>query len=316
MDAVAPDEQIPAGTVSAHLCGHDLHTAVGVGTALILARLRAHLCGTVVFVFQPAEETLTGAAAMLADGVFARTRPAEIHALHCGPFPVGQFLVMPGTGLPGQDHGAVTLTGPDAAARAARLATEIDALGTVSRPADSADLERLVAQIQTPNGPLARFVFMQTRGSDAADRSEIQVTYRCWPENRYVEIRDNIRRLVRGAGEAAAAFPSDPFPALVTPPRDGEALRRYLDRTIGPDRTRVMQAAIPYSGEDFALFLDRMPGTYTFLGVRTPGAAVETSYPHFSAFNPDERAIGHGVRAMAGWLATRAGGGRTPVTPG
>ncbi|EFC80738.1 hypothetical protein FrEUN1fDRAFT_6152 [Parafrankia sp. EUN1f] len=38
-----------------------------------------------------------------------------------------------------------------------------------------------------------------------------------------------------------------------------------------------------------------------------PGAAVETSYPHFGAFNPDERAIGYGIRAMAGWLAARAG---------
>jgi metal-dependent amidase/aminoacylase/carboxypeptidase family protein len=66
-----------------------------------------------------------------------------------------------------------------------------------------------------------------------------------------------------------------------------------------------VQAAVPFSGEDFALFLKRVPGTYTFLGVRAPGAAVETSYPHFGAFDPDERAIGHGVRAMAGWLTRR-----------
>jgi amidohydrolase len=306
MDAVAPDEQIPAGTVKAHLCGHDLHTTVGVGAALVLARLRAHLCGTVMFVFQPAEETLAGAAAMLADGVLAHVRPAEIHALHCGPFPVGQFLLTPGTGLPGQDHGVVTLIGPDAAARASRLATEIDALGTVARPAGSADLERLVAEVQTPHGPLARCVFMQTRVSEATDRAEVQVSYRCWPENRYVEVREDIHRLARRAGGASAAFPNDPFPAMVTPPADGQTLRRYLDRTVGQDRTRLMHAAIPFSGEDFALFLNRLPGTYTFLGVRTPGAAVETSYPHFSAFNPDERAIGHGVRAMAGWLAERA----------
>jgi metal-dependent amidase/aminoacylase/carboxypeptidase family protein len=200
----------------------------------------------------------------------------------------------------------VTLIGPDAAARASRLATEIDALGTVARPAGSADLERLVAEVQTPHGPLARFVFMQTRVSEATDRAEVQVSYRCWPENRYVEVREDIHRLARRAGGASAAFPNDPFPAMVTPPADGQTLRRYLDRTVGQDRTRLMHAAIPFSGEDFALFLNRLPGTYTFLGVRTPGAAVETSYPHFSAFNPDERAIGHGVRAMAGWLAERA----------
>ncbi|MEE6260625.1 M20/M25/M40 family metallo-hydrolase [Plantactinospora sonchi] len=53
----------------------------------MLARLRNRLAGTVVLVFQPTEETLTGAAAMLDDGVFARVRSAEIHAMHCGPFP-------------------------------------------------------------------------------------------------------------------------------------------------------------------------------------------------------------------------------------
>jgi metal-dependent amidase/aminoacylase/carboxypeptidase family protein len=68
-----------------------------------------------------------------------------------------------------------------------------------------------------------------------------------------------------------------------------------------------LHAAVPFSGEDFALFLDQLPGTYSFLGVRAPGAPVETSYPHFGAFDPDERAIGHGVRAMAGWLSERTG---------
>jgi metal-dependent amidase/aminoacylase/carboxypeptidase family protein len=70
-----------------------------------------------------------------------------------------------------------------------------------------------------------------------------------------------------------------------------------------------MQAAIPFNGEDFALFLDRVPGTYTFLGVRRPGGSLESAYPHFGVFDPDERAIGHGVRAMARWLSTRTAAG-------
>jgi metal-dependent amidase/aminoacylase/carboxypeptidase family protein len=305
MDAVPADEQIKGGGEAAHVCGHDIHTAVGVGAALVLARLRERLSGTVMFVFQPAEESLTGAAAMLADGVFTRARPAEIHALHCGPFPVGQLLVTPGTGLPGQDRGVVTLTGPDAVVRARRLATRINGLGTVSPPATSAELEQLVADLQTPHGPLARSVFMQTRVSEAPDRVEVQLSYRCWPENRHAAIRETIRRFARHVGAASVSFPRDPLPAMVTPRAEGRALKRYLDRTVGPDRARTVHAAVPFSGEDFALFLDRIPGTYTFLGVRAPDAAIETSYPHYGAFNPDERAIGHGVRAMAGWLATR-----------
>jgi metal-dependent amidase/aminoacylase/carboxypeptidase family protein len=306
MDAVPPDAQFGGGAQPAHLCGHDLHTTVGVGVAEVLARLRHRLTGTVVFVFQPAEETLAGAAAMLDDGVFASAAPAEIHALHCGPFPVGQFLVMPGFGFSGEDRGVVTLTGSDAMARAQQLAAQIRALGTVAPPATTEAREQYVADLQRPDGPLTRFVFIHAQAIDAGGRAEVRVSYRCWPEDRYVRLRAVVRALARSSGSATVSSPTPPFPAMICPEREGHALRRYLERTVGDDRARRLHAAVPFNGEDFALFLDRIPGTFTFLGVRAPGASIESSYPHFGAFDPDERAIGHGVRAMAGWLATRS----------
>lgn len=87
MDAVPPIDQIGGGTAPKHLCGHDIHTTVGVGIAQVLARLRRD--------------------------------PEEIHALHCGLLPVGVFGVNPGSGLPGQDRGSISLTGDDAVERAA-----------------------------------------------------------------------------------------------------------------------------------------------------------------------------------------------------
>lgn len=307
MDAVPPGAQFPAGTAAAHMCGHDLHTTIGVGVATVLARLRSQLRGSLVFLFQPAEESLGGARAMIADGVLERTGPEEIHAVHCGPFPLGRFAAMPGTGLAGQDRPTVTLTGADAAAQARGLAAEIGALNTVSFPVTSADLGQLVRDIQTPDGPLARFVFMQARVAEpgADGRVEVQASYRCWPEQRYLEIRAEISRLARPYAGARVSFPAEPFPAMIVPEREGQELKSHLRRVFGPDGVTVVHAPIPFSGEDFALFLDRMPGTFSFLGVRTPGADIMSSYPHFGAFDPDERAIGLGVRAMAGWLATR-----------
>jgi amidohydrolase len=286
-----------------HLCGHDLHTAVGVGTALTLASLRSRLHGTVVFVFQPAEESLAGARAMLADGVLETYGFTEIHALHCGPFPVGTFGVNPGLGLPGQDHGSVVVTGADAQARAAALAAEIAGLSTVAVPADSADLEELVAQLQTEDGPLAEFVNMRTDASGSEDRAEVQLSYRCWPEERYTEVRAEVARLAEPYG--GVDFPNDPFPALVCPEEDAHELRRHLRRAMGRNTATVMHAVVPFNGEDFALFIRQVPGTFTWLGVRAPGTDVATAAPHFPPFEPDEAAIGHGVRAMAGWLARR-----------
>lgn len=299
LDAISPKDQIEGGTQVAHLCGHDLHTTIGVGVALTLARLRDSLPGRLVFVFQPGEESLAGARAMLDDGVFDRIEPEEIHALHCGPFPVGTFATTAGFGLPGLDRGTITLTDP---AAAASLATDLAALGTITRPVTSADLEHVTAEIQKPGTPLSRFIFMQAQPTGTG----VAFAYRCWPQDRHPEVRADIRRLAAAYGASAVDFPADPFPAMVSPQREGQAINRFLQRKIGKDKTLATYAAIPFSGEDFALFLNRMPGTFTFLGVRRPGADIKTAYPHFGPFDPDERAIGLGVRTMAAWLTHRA----------
>ncbi|MEU8658206.1 amidohydrolase [Actinoplanes philippinensis] len=302
MDAVGPADGAGGASGASHLCGHDLHTTIGVGIAEVLTRLRERLSGRLVFLFQPAEESLAGAAAMIADGVLTATRPSEIHALHCGPFPVGRFATIAGIGMPGQDKGQITLTGADAPARAQRLAESITRMSSVKRPTDPVDLQQLLADLQTPGGPLARFVFVQAQAVGAT----VRVSSRCWPEERYKEVRAEIRRRARALGPATVDFPSAPFPAMHTPRREGQALERYLRRTLGTERVVPLHAAIPFNGEDFAHFLSRIPGTYTFLGVRAPDSGIETSYPHLATFNPDEAAIGHGVRTMSAWLLTRA----------
>ncbi|MVO90336.1 amidohydrolase [Streptomyces sp. p1417] len=315
MDAVPPTDIVGGGPAPAHHCGHDIHTTVGVGVARVLARLRRQLSGRAVFVFQPAEETLSGARAMIDAGVLERERVEEIHALHCGPFPVGRLAVTGGYGMPGQDKAEVTLSGPGAPEAARRLAAEIGALATVALPQAPADLERLIAESQIPGGSLARFVALRATAQDAT----VRVSFRCWPQERYVEVRADIRRLTMPYAGAGVRFPAEPFPALICAERDARPLAHHLRRTVGRDKVIGLHAAFPpFSGEDFALFLNRIPGTYTFLGVRGPGAPITRSYPHYPDFSPDERAIGVGVRAMAGWIAERTSGrpGRAPETTG
>jgi len=156
MDAVNDDELADCAFASqvpgvAHLCGHDLHTAIGLGIAIVLARLREQLTGRIVFVFQPAEETCEGARAMVEDGVLERTAPREIYALHCGPVPVGTFATLPGQ--PGQDRVRIDLTGPNATDDAKRLLTMIDGLSTVRPPRTPEQFQQLMTDLRTPDGP-------------------------------------------------------------------------------------------------------------------------------------------------------------------
>jgi amidohydrolase len=78
-----------------HGCGHDIHVAIGLGIAEILAKHKKSLSGTVYFIFQPEEETFAGAKNMIANGLFSKINPSEIYGLHVTALPVGQIMVKP-----------------------------------------------------------------------------------------------------------------------------------------------------------------------------------------------------------------------------
>lgn len=298
LDAVATD----AG--AAHLCGHDLHAAIGVGIAEVLARLRSRLRGRVMFLFQPAEETLAGARAMIDAGVLDRTRPDEVYALHCAPLPVGVFGALPGVGQPGLDVGHIELTGPNAATTADRLVAEINDLSTVRRPETPDEFAHLLDALRTPDGPLATFVVAgadATSGSDGGARADLWL--RTWPDDAYPALRERIRGLAASVG-ARVDFPAPPFPAMVCSAELSYAAAAHVRGVPGVSAVEVFHAAFPFNGEDFALFLQQVPGAMLFLGVANPAAGIN-GVPHAPDFAADERAIGLGVRAMAALLLSR-----------
>ncbi|MFJ5774529.1 M20 family metallopeptidase [Streptomyces sp. NPDC093094] len=309
MDAVDEDEQYAGEFASqvpgaAHLCGHDLHTAIGVGIAEVLAQLRERLNGKVVLLFQPAEETLAGARAMLEDGVLERTAPQEIYALHCGPLPVGTLAVMPGTGLPGQDRFRIELSGSAAGDAGKRLTDLIDGFSTIRHPQSPGEFQQLLEDLRTPDGPLERFVFARSQLTWTDERAEVRAWLRAWPDSRYAEIRDELRSAVDALPDARITFQGPPFPAMVCSPELSEAAAAHLRGVLGAHAVMVQHAAFPFNGEDFALFLQRLPGAMFILGVADPEAGLN-GIPHSPDFAADETAIGVGVRSMAGFLSSR-----------
>jgi metal-dependent amidase/aminoacylase/carboxypeptidase family protein len=252
MDAVDDDELSDCAFASqvagaAHLCGHDLHTAIAVGIAVVLARLREQLNGRVVFVFQPAEETCEGARAMIEDGVLSRT---------------------------------------------------------VDRPATPGQFRQLAEDMQTPDGPLARFVVAGSALSSGEDGVCVHGWLRAWPDDRYAAIRDDVRRWVDALPGARVEFTKDPFPSMICSPPLNAAANTYLRGALGADAVMALSAAYPFNGDDFAFFLHQVPGAMFYLGVanQDEGLNAITHSPYFAA---DETAIGFGVRAMAGFLSSR-----------
>ncbi|WP_129662492.1 amidohydrolase [Phytoactinopolyspora endophytica] len=312
MDAVRDDELFDSDIRSrvagaAHLCGHDIHTAIAVGVAETLGTLRDRLQGSIAFLFQPAEETLTGARAMIADGVLDDMPPAEIYAIHCGPTPVGNICVSPGVGQPGQDGFHVDITGPDAVARAHEIRAAVLELATLP-PIHELDQDVLTA-ITEPGGPFARFVVAWSWiESTPDDGARVSAMFRAWPEERYPELRQHsvdIVTKVCGADMAErVAFWGEPFPAMVCDANLSEQAGEYFGSVLGQENITVLHGFYPYNGDDFALFLDRIPGAMFYLGVSNESTG-QLGLPHAPQFSADESAIGIGTRAVAGWLSAR-----------
>jgi metal-dependent amidase/aminoacylase/carboxypeptidase family protein len=286
----------------AHLCGHDLHTAIGVGVARALAAGPEPVRGRLVFVFQPAEEPLQGARAMLSTGLVQRLGPREFYALHCAPFPVGTIGVSPGYGLPGLDHIRIVLPGDEAAA----LAAEVEQLGTVGFPRSIGEYNARFQALLEPEAAasIQESVCVAQWTEQAPDgQSVANVLLRVWPQELQPELRGRVERLAAAAG-GRVEFPGDPFPAMVNSAQLSTAAGRYLSAALGPESVLWARASWPLNCEDFALFLDEAPGAQFYLGVADPETGMNGA-PHTPDFAADERAIGHGVRAMAGLLTDR-----------
>lgn len=289
----------------AHLCGHDLHTAIGVGIARTLAREAEPVRGRLVFVFQPAEEPLQGARAMLETGLVQRLAPREFYALHCAPFPAGTIAVSPRYGLPGLDHIRIVLPGGDDAAVAA-IAAEVAELGTVGFPQSLADYHARFHALLEPEiaASIQESVCVAQWTEQTPDgRPVANVLLRVWPQERIPELRTRIERLAAAAG-GHVEYPADPFPAVVNSAELSTAAGQYLSTALGPESVLWAGASWPFNCEDFALFLNEVPGALFYLGVADAVTGMNGA-PHTPDFAADERAIGRGVRAMASLLTER-----------
>ncbi|WP_375603597.1 amidohydrolase [Streptomyces sp. JHA26] len=242
-----------------HACGHDLHTAALLGTATLLARTRPHWHGTVVVVGQPAEETLTGARAMLEDGLYERFgRPDVVLAQHTAPLLGG--MVAHGYGQPvlaGSVQLDVTLHGRGGHAGAPHLTVDpvlaaaavvLRLQGVVSR--ESAPAEQTTVTVGR--------IHAGTHSGVVPDTAALGLTVRALSPASLDRVVGAVERVVR-AESAASGCPRDPEITVVSrspvlrPDEEASSVTRAVHREVlGPER--VMPWAPSMATEDFGLY--------------------------------------------------------------
>ena len=302
MDALPIEERTGLAYASTepglmHACGHDIHTAVGVGVALALAPLAPSLPGRVRLLFQPAEETAEGAQWMVEAGAIEGL--AALYGLHVFPsIPVGSI---------GLRHGALT-------AAAAEL--EVEVLGEAghgARPHQSVDAiwiaARLVGGLQEAISrrldalqPVV-LSFGRIEGGRAfnviADRVRLLGTLRCLDTDLYEQLPQWVETTAQDICRAYGGEAIVRFRSISPPVRNDPALTRLLEEVAVAQlgRDQVLLLDHPSLGaEDFAHYLSHLPGCMFRLGVAGPQGCAPL---HHGGFDPNEACLPLAVELLA-----------------
>lgn len=285
-----------------HACGHDAHTAILMGAAQVLAAIRDTIPGTVLFVFQPAEEGIAGevagAALMLQEGVFDRIRPDAMFGLHVEPGPVGRIDVRPGPFLASATRMRILLTG--AQTHAARPWEGVDIINLSADVVKS--LATLSARKVTTFDPHVLSIGSIQAGNHANSipgEALLQGTLRTYN----LALRDQLKAMVEGsianlASDYGARADIDYLDnALVT--YNSPTLLDTILPALRATGTVDLETPLRAAGEDFSFFAQVIPSVYYILG-STPGYTTKEAAPsnHSDRFDIDESVLPVGVKAQ------------------
>jgi amidohydrolase len=284
----------------AHACGHDVHTTVLLGLGLALAQLdeQGELPGRVRLIFQPAEETVpSGAPEVIATGALKDV--TAIFALHCFPqLPAGLVGVRSGPFTAAADTVEVTLTGPGGhTARPHLTADLVHALGRVI-----VEVPSLLDRRVDPRAGVS-MVWGAVHAGQAFNaipgEGEVKGTVRILNREAWRTAPELITKLIRDVVAPTGAEVEVSYirgvPPVINDRMAAAVIAGAAGAALGADR--VVEAEISMGGEDFAFYLENVPGAMIRLGTGTPGA--ETKFDlHQSNFDVDERCIGYGLRVL------------------
>ncbi len=307
MDALPIQEQSGTGYSSEvpgvmHACGHDVHTAILMGTAIVLSRLRDRLPGNVKFIFQPSEESSVGGAKkMIEDGALEDPAPSAIAALHCYPeLEVGRIGHRAGIMTASSDTLTIKIKGRSG--HASRPHQAVDAIHVasmvinavhhiVSRRTDP--LHHAVISIGVIKGGTAPNIISDHVEMKGTVRTLDPVMRRKMPKI----IEQTVKGITMGSGAEYEFRYSFGSPSVVNDKEMDELVRRCAVEVVGEENTIEMPDPL-LGSEDFAYFAERIPGAFFRLGTSNREKGI--TYPlHNPKFDVDEDALSIGMTLMS-----------------
>lgn len=281
-----------------HACGHDVHTTVGLGTAMVLSQLGEVFPGNTRFLFQPAEEIAQGATWMVKDG--AMNDVSAIFSVHVFPsIPAGSIGIRYGALTAAADDLEIMIMGESG--HGARPHEAIDAIWIASQVITT--LQQAISRTQNPLRPMV-LTIGQISGGRApnviADQVRLTGTVRSLHPDTHADLPGWIESIVASVCNTFGARYEINYRRGVPSVQNDLALTQLLEASAkeawGSDRVQILPEP-SLGSEDFAIYLQHAPGTMFRLGV---GFRDKQNYPlHHPQFEVDESAIVTGVVTLA-----------------
>lgn len=281
-----------------HACGHDIHTTIGLGTAMVLSAMQDQIPGKLRFLFQPAEEIAQGAGWMVADG--AMENVDAILSVHVFPsVPAGSVAVRYGALTAAADNLEITIMGE--AGHGARPHEAVDAIWIAAQVITT--LQQAISRTQNPLRPVV-LTIGQMKGGRApnviADQVQMQGTVRSLHPETRAQLPQWIEDIVASVCRPYDARYHVDYQAGVPSVHNTASLTQLIETAAqdvcGSQNVRVLTEP-SLGAEDFSLYLEHAPGAMFRLGV---GKADQANPPlHHPQFEAQESAIVTGVMTMA-----------------
>ncbi|WP_062354152.1 M20 metallopeptidase family protein [Bacillus kwashiorkori] len=283
-----------------HACGHDAHTAMLIGVGRLLQEMKEEIHGTVLLVFQPAEENapIGGSKPMMEDGVFNDIAPDCIFGLHVWPdLPVGKIGVRAHEIMGASDRFKITIQG--SGGHASMPHQTIDAVIVASQLINQ--LQTIVSRNVDPLDSAVITVGKITGGDRynvIAEKVVLEGTIRTFKNEVKSLVKSRFYNIVEGTAKIHGANVEidyfDGYPATMNTPKWADVVKKAADNALGNDATPEVNPSL--GGEDFARFLEKYEGAFFWLGSKMEEGIQKPL--HDSQFILNEDCIAVGMEVM------------------
>ena len=288
-----------------HACGHDAHVAILMGVAEFFSKNKDQLKGSIMFIFQPAEEGPPegengGAKMMLEEGIFERYNPEVIFGLHVSNAPHGYVGFAPGPAMAAASAWRVTIKGVQS--HGSRPWEGIDPIMASSQFINQINtiVSRRVNIVGNPAVVSVGMIEAGTRNNIIPEEATMMGTIRTFDPELRKEIYNDILKIAEGVETATGATVSVEFdvggfyPVTYNNIPLGERMKQSLIEATNGNFAEITRRT---GAEDFSYFSQEIPGLYIFLGVNDPGK-LEQAGNHSPYFTVNDDALDEGLKSL------------------